>query len=76
MSFASQFTGRWERVIHPAVSDVRVNDVPLEPVRVDVRMISDSILTEILDGVASCAVFLADVTSLAELDGALSAMPT
>jgi hypothetical protein len=46
-----------------------VNDKPLEPVRVDTRHVSDSILTEILASIAECRLVLADITTIGVLDG-------
>jgi hypothetical protein len=57
MSFASRFNRRWDEVIGPGVRNVSVNDKPLEPIRVDTRCISDSILTEILSGITNFSAF-------------------
>lgn len=65
MSFDPRFDSRWENVITPAVKNVRIGGVSLEPYRVDVRHVSDSILTEILEGVSNSRLFLADVTTTA-----------
>jgi hypothetical protein len=64
MSFDPRFHRRWLEVISPGISKVQVNGKNLEPVRVDTRCISDSILTEILSGVSTSRLFLADVTTL------------
>jgi hypothetical protein len=69
MSFDQRFEDRWTRVIGPAIRNIRVNDVPLEPHRVDIRQISDSILTEILAGITNHRAIFADVTSLGSIDG-------
>lgn len=69
MSFDPRFDRRWSEVIAPAVRRVRVNEVPLEPHRVDLRRASDSILTEILDGIGRCRVVVADITSIGQFDG-------
>ena len=68
MSFDPQFNSRWENVIAPAVKNLQVNEFPLEPHRVDVRRISDSILTEILEGITNSLLFLADVTTIAHVN--------
>ncbi len=68
MSFDPRFDARWRDVIAPAVRRVSVNDKHLEPVRVDTRRISDSILTEILSGVANSRLVLADITTIGHLD--------
>lgn len=64
MSFDEKFDSRWKDVISPGIRSVRGNGVALEPYRVDSNQISDSILTEILDGVARSRLVLADVTTL------------
>lgn len=64
MDFDSQFQDRWDRVIAPGIRHIKINDVPLEPHRVDARQISDSILTEILGGITNDLVIFADVTSI------------
>lgn len=64
MSFDPRFDSRWKNVIAPAVRNVQMNEFPLEPYRVDVRHISDSILTEILKGITNSLLFLADVTTI------------
>jgi len=65
MSFDQRFEDRWTRVIGPAIRNIRVNDVPLEPHRVDIRQVSDSILTEILAGITITAPFLRTLPLLA-----------
>ena len=65
MSFDNTFQRRWNEVIRPAVSEIELDGVSLEPVRVDVRSISDSIVTEILQGMAHHLVVFADVTTIA-----------
>ncbi len=67
MSFHSVFNKRWESVIAPAIKRVKRNNVPLEPFRVDIRRVSDSILTEILTGISKSLVIFADVTSLGKI---------
>jgi len=68
MSFDDRFQNRWEHVIKPAISSVQRNGVPLEAVRVDVRHMSDSILTEILQGISRYRIIFADVTSIDKID--------
>ena len=67
MSFDARFDARWLNVIAPAVRQIVVNDKALEPVRVDTRHISDSILTEILDGISNSRLIFADVTTMGVL---------
>jgi len=68
MSFDSRFDARWKNVISPAISQILANDIPLQPYRVDLTSASDSILTEILDHIARCRVFVADITALDQLN--------
>lgn len=68
MSFAPDFDFRWEKVLEPAIRSVRVNNEPLEPIRVSENTINDSILTEILTGISRSRIILADITSLATLN--------
>lgn len=68
MSFAERFENRWKNVIAPAIKSVRVNQVPLNPIRVDAREISDSILTEILTGIGNSRLIFADVTTIGFID--------
>lgn len=69
MSFDSRFSLRWENVIRPAIECISVDNQPLKPVRVDARVVGDSILTEILHGIGTARVVLADITSVGTLDG-------
>jgi len=64
MSFAKPLLPRWEQVIAPGL-----RDAGLEPVRVDARRVSNSILTEIVEGICRSRIVFADV-SLHEIDGA------
>jgi len=68
MSFDPCFDRRWHEVIDPGIRNVSVNDKRLEAVRVDTRKVSDSILTEILTGVANSRLVLADITTIGHLD--------
>ena len=69
MSFHPRFDARWQNVLAPAVRRVEVQGKALEPHRVDLRKASDSVLTEILEGISRCRFFLADITVIGELDG-------
>lgn len=68
MCFDSRFDARWRDVIAPAVQRIEVNNKRLKPVRVDTRKISDSILTEILSGVANSCLVWADITTIGHLN--------
>lgn len=63
MSFDKKFNNRWENVIEPAIREVGLN-----PFRIDKRTISDSIVTEIVSGIANCRLFFADVTAFGKYD--------
>jgi hypothetical protein len=62
MSFAEVYQRRFEDVIAPAISNIRVGNVQLQPYRVDTSKSGDSILTDIIDGIAHCQMFLADIS--------------
>lgn len=68
MSFDKRFDSRWENVLSPALSRIQVNETSLEPHRVDLTRASDSILTEILDQIAHCRVFIADISAIDQLN--------
>jgi hypothetical protein len=69
MSFDARFEGRWKNVLEPAIRSCTVDGRHLEPLRVDTRRVSDSILTEIVTAIANARIILADVTSLHTLNG-------
>lgn len=69
MSFEERFEQRWEKVIQPAIRRLVKNNVRLEPVRIDKRKISDSIMTEILLEISHSQFVLADISSIGELNG-------
>ena len=62
MSFAEQFQERFVGVIEPAIQSVHFGGRQLKAVRVDLSQSGDSILTDIVDGVAHSALVLADVS--------------
>jgi len=62
MPFAAQFTDTWERAIKPAVEDCG-----LGAFRVDTKAVSDSILVDILDGIAHCRLILCDVSPVSSV---------
>lgn len=64
MSFDHSFKKRWESVIEPAIRSLRLNDRTFEPHRVDSRKVSDSILTEILEGISTDRLILADISEI------------
>jgi|LGVF01.2.fsa_nt_gb hypothetical protein len=69
MSFDKKFDSRWKTVIDPTIRKVQINGVSLNPYRVDVSRISDSILTDILEGIRSSILILADITAIGNIDG-------
>lgn len=69
MGFDAQFDFRWKYVIAPAIGNVDVGGKQLKPHRVDARVISDSILTEILGGIANDRVIFADVSTIGYDEG-------
>lgn len=68
MSFSDTFTTRWKNVIEPAVNRVAINDNRLKAHRVDLRTVSDSILTEILTGISRSRLVIADITTIGSID--------
>jgi len=68
ISFDDRFNNRWTEVIEKGIKNVQRNGKALEAVRVDTRRISDSILTEILSGIGTSRLVLADVTTIGYLD--------
>ena len=64
MSFAPAYAKRFETVIEPAIRAISTSDGTLMPHRVDVSRSGDSIITEIVDGIAHARLVLADVSSI------------
>ncbi|MCA9089222.1 MAG: hypothetical protein KDA90_11395, partial [Planctomycetaceae bacterium] len=64
MSFSSAYDQRFANVIKPAIEAVHINDQPLKAFRVDNSKTGDSILTDILEGIAHSQMVLADVSAL------------
>jgi hypothetical protein len=62
MSFEPRFQERYDSVIVPAVQSISSAGRPLDAFRVDASKSGDSILTEILDGVAHSELVLADLS--------------
>jgi len=71
MPFAPQFSSVWERAFRPGIEDCG-----LTAYRVDTRSVSDSILVDILDGIAHSRLVLCDVSpvSCAPVSSALRAL--
>jgi len=68
MSFEEHFATRYNNVIEPAIRSLEANGVTLEPHRVDRSVVSDSILTEIIDGVTNDLLVFVDLTTIGTLD--------
>jgi hypothetical protein len=64
MSFDERYNQRFEDVIAPAVRGTSINGAALQPYRVDLSKTGDSILADIIDGIAHCQMVLADVSSV------------
>src|SRR6266498_4784321 len=62
MSFSKRYQKRYDHVISPAIKQIRINEIPLEPCRVDLSKSGDSILTDIIDGIAHSQMVLADIS--------------
>jgi hypothetical protein len=63
MSFAPQYKSRYEAIIAPAIESIAINNVPLKAYRVDTSKTGDSILTDIMEGIAHSQMVLADVST-------------
>jgi hypothetical protein len=63
MSFDPKYESRFENVFEPAIRQITVGNVALEPYRVDLSKSGDSILTLIVDGIAHSQMVLADVSA-------------
>ncbi len=57
MPFADEFEDRWKEIFCPAIANQA-----LDPYRVDIRVVSDSILTDILAGIGRARLVLADTS--------------
>ncbi len=64
MSFHASYDERFQRVIRPAIESVQINNVALTAYRVDNSKTGDSILTDIMDGVAHSQLVLADLSTM------------
>jgi hypothetical protein len=64
MSFADEGKKRFDEVIAPAISSVPFNGAKLKPYTVDLSQSGDSILTDIMDGIAHSQLVLADVSTI------------
>ena len=62
MSFGKAQEPRWEEVFRPAIENEPLEGRTLQAVRVDYRKGGDSILTEIINGIAHAQLVLADIS--------------
>ncbi len=69
MPFGGQFDDRWNNIIEPAVRSVSRDGERMEPIRVDTRRVGESVITEILDGISTAAIVIAEVGTVATIDG-------
>jgi hypothetical protein len=64
MSFSQPFKPRFDNVFAPVIRNLTVNNIRLEPYRVDLLRTGDSILTDIMDGIAHSQFILADLSTM------------
>jgi hypothetical protein len=64
MSYAPVYKNRYDSVIAPAIDLVTHGTERLKPYRVDLSQSGDSILTDIVDGIAHSQLVLADVSTI------------
>jgi hypothetical protein len=64
MSLAPQYQARFDTVIRPAIESMTIGGQKLTAYRVDLSKTGDSILTDIVDGIAHSQLVLADVSSV------------
>lgn len=64
MSFATEYEKRYLNVFKPAIESITVNGKNLTAYRVNNSKTGDSILTDIMEGVAHSNIILADVSSI------------
>src|SRR5205823_3594933 len=64
MSFDPRYQSRFDNVISPAIRSILIDNIPLQPYRVDLSKTGDSILTEINNGIAHSRLILADVSTI------------
>jgi len=64
MSFAEPYKNRFEEIIQPAIESTKYRGQNLKANRVDLSKTGDSILSDIIDGIAHSVMVLADVSVL------------
>ena len=64
MDFGAEYQRRYDQVIAPAICQTEANGRTLQPYRVDLSKSGDSILTDIIEGIAHSQMVLADVSTI------------
>jgi hypothetical protein len=64
MKFGGIYDDRYKNVFVPAIGSITVDGIALQPYRVDLSKSGDSILTDIMDGIAHARFVLADVSTV------------
>jgi hypothetical protein len=64
MSFAGPYEERFQKIIRPAIEEIDVRKEKLRANRVDLSKSGDSILTDIMDGIAHSELVLVDVSTV------------
>lgn len=64
MSFADRYKARFAEIIEPAINSIEVDGKTLKADRVDISKTGDSILTDIMEGIAHSQMVLADVSTI------------
>jgi hypothetical protein len=64
MSFDGKYQERFEKIFKPAIESIEINGNRLTAVRVDERKTGDSIILEIVKGIAVSEIILADISSM------------
>ena len=64
MSFETRYESRFLNIFQPAIEAIEVDGVKLKANRVDESKRGDSIITEIIDGIAHSQLVLADVSTI------------
>lgn len=66
MSFEKRYEDRFEHIIKPAIEAIPISGFSLRAYRVDISKTGDSILSDIVDGIAHSRLVLADVSVIDE----------
>src|SRR6478672_3376526 len=66
MQFGEPYDSRFKNIIEPAIEAVPYGKEKLKAKRVDVSKSGDSILTDIIDGIAHSLMVLADISTIGQ----------